>query len=675
VKKFVALWCFIAIAISFPGNAYHTKDAFPPTQFGIHSDGIDLINQFSSIDEFINECSAKGYSIILFNVIPWEYYFVSPTLKKLGWEFGWDMLSPLITKAHEKGIKVFADVQSLAWKVRESYPDWPGSAPSVQEVIDVVNELVSYGIDGISEEMFPAQWFSPVYKICNENGITYLHKGIPYDVVWFCGDNSTAFDAYAKCHVLMTEDYYMNDDLARNEIILSFASGLEKPCWIKSCPEGWALESITNMENVLLMRMIQHHPDYIFAMIYNRSDFEEFNPLSLLSISQDVIVEEEKPLCNMIVYLTNEAGTDENPKDMDPWQLLDISFSAIANGIMASGYKIVITQEPIKDADIYYVYTRGGWWDESNILDLSDEIVNLFNGNKTVFLEVGGVLPVSTPNWQIVRDKLGLDDTEFDVLCLVGEPIEGVYKNISYTHLSNDWFIMNEIKPENVKEGRILSTCQYDGNTYVLIIKKGNCVFINGAGLDMDVGFPISNIINNGIQSPSKCIATCGYVSTFYAVEDTYLRIKLPYDVHFLKWMKRNINGEITTGELQYDSNIGYTEFLQQGTILILKAEGNLSVKMICPEDALYINGKKIMPMKKPVIIGKITVEVEVVSNIDIKEVKFYVDDILKNVDIEEPYEWVWDERGLGRHKLHIVALDEVGNSDEIEKEVWVINL
>ena len=668
MKKFVALLCFISLAISFNGNGNHVKPLLP--QFGIHSDGIELIEQFSSIEEFVNECYAKGYSIILFNVIPWEYYFISPTLEKLGWEFGEDMLSPLITKAHEKGIKVFADVQSLAWKARESYPDWPGNVPSVQQIISVINELIDYGVDGISEEMFPAQWFFPVYKICKQNGITYLHKGIPYDVAWFCEDNSTVFDAYSNCHVLMTEDYYMNDDLARNELILSFASGLEKPCWIKSCPEDWALESVTNMENVLLMRMFQHHPDYIFAMIYNKSDFEEFDPLSLLAY-QNMTVEEEKPLCNVVVYLTNEAGTDDSPRDIDTWQLLDISFSAIANGIMASGYKIVITPLPI-NADMYYVYTRGKWWDESSILDLPEDIINLFHGNKTVFLEVGGVLPSSTPNWQIVRGKIGLDDVEYDTLCLVGEPIEGEYKGMPYTHLGDDWFIMNEIKPENVKDGEILSTCQYDGNTYALIIKKGNCIFINGAGLDMNAGFPISNIINDCLQFPSKCVITSGYVSTFYAVEDTYLKIKLPHNVSTLKWMKRSINGEVTDGRLQYDTS--YTDFLQKGTLLVLKAEGNISTKIICPENALYINGKKIMPLKKPIIIGGIAVEVMVESAIDVKEVEFYVDDVLKNTDDEEPYQWVWDEKGIGSHTLHVIALDMVGNSDGIEKEVWVMN-
>ncbi|MCD6331428.1 MAG: hypothetical protein J7L80_04435 [Thermoplasmata archaeon] len=669
MKKFVALLCFISLAISFNGNGNHVKPLLP--QFGIHSDGIELIEQFSSIEEFVNECYAKGYSIILFNVIPWEYYFISPTLEELGWEFGEDMLSPLITKAHEKGIKVFADVQSLAWKARESYPDWPGNVPSVQQIISIINELIDYGVDGISEEMFPAQWFFPVYEICKEKGITYLHKGIPYDVAWFCEDNSTVFDAYSNCHVLMTEDYYMNDDLARNEIIPSFASGLEKSCWIKSCPEKWALGSVENMENVLLMRMLQYHPEYIFAMIYNRSDFEEFDPSSLLTY-QDMMIEEKKPICNVVVYLTNESGTENNPGDIDPWQLLEISFSAIANGIMASGYKIVITPLPIKNADMYYIYTRGKWWDESSILDLPDEIINLFYENKTAFLEVGGVLPASTPNWQIVRSKIGLDNNEYDTLCLVGESIEGEYKDMPYTHLGDDWFIMNEIRPWNVKDGEILSTCDYDGDTYALIIKKGNFVFINGAGLDMDAGFPISNIINDCLQFPSKCIITSGYTSTFYAFDDTYLKIKLPYEVSDLKWMKRSINGEIKEGELEY--NTIYTDFLQKGTLLVLMAEGNISTKIICPEDALYINGKKIMPLKKPFIVGSITVKIEVNSNIEVKDVKFYVDDTLKKIDNDEPYEWTWNEKGFGKHSLAVIASDIAGNTDEIEKEIWMAN-
>jgi len=681
MKKVIALFLVLIVYSSFPGNATYKNHGVEKNsinyelKFGIHSDGVELIEDFDSIDEFVDSCYEKGYSIILFNALPWKYYFVSPTLNRLGWEFGEDLLSPMIERAHEKGIKVFVDVQSLAWKVREDYEDWPGNAPSTDDVVDIVNELISYGVDGISEEMFLSNWFLPVHNACSKSGVTYLHKGIPYDVAWFCNESSTAFEAYSNCDVLMTEDYYMNDDLARNCIIPSFASGLDKSYWVKSCPDDWALGSVTNMENVMMMRMVQYHPDYIFAMIYNKSDFDEFNPSILLPTIQDYMVDEEKPICNVVVYLTDEAGTNDDPKDMDPWQLLDVSFSAIANGIMASGYRIVITSEPMENADAYYVYTRGGWWDETNVLDLPDSIVNLFYGNKTVFLEVGGVLPVSTPNWKSIRSRIGISTNRiFDTIFDENHPIDGVYDGITYTHLSNAWFLFNNIKISDVW-GEILSTCSYRGNTYVLASRDGNRIFINGAGLDFNASFLISSILNDGLQSPSSCISTTGVVSTFYATDNASVHIKLPYNASSINWVKRDINGNMLDGDAPYDGNDGYTDYLTKGTLLILKLNSNISVSITRPSNALYINDREIIPLNKAIIFGGIAIDVDVASDMGIKEVDFYIDGNLKYGDSEPPYQWLWDEYAVGNHEIRVKAYDSQDNEAEDVVNIIIFNL
>ena len=682
MKKLIALFLISVMIFPLYGNANNGNHksaesealSYVP-QFGIHSDGVELIKDFDSMDEFVDSCYEKGYSIILFNALPWEYYFVSPTLNRLGWEFGEDLLSPMIERAHEKGIKVFVDIQSLAWKIREDFEDWPGNAPSTSDVVNIVSELISHGVDGISEEMFLADWFSPVYNICNENGVMYLHKGIPYDVAWFCNESSTAFEAYSNCSVLMTEDYYANDDLARNCIVPSFASSLNKPYWAKSCPEDWALGSITNMENVLLMRMVQYHPDYIFAMIYNRSDFDEFNPAFMPSLIQNYIVDEDKPVCDIVVYLTNEAGTDDSPKDFDPWQLLDVGFSAIANGIMASGYRIEITSEPMENADAYYVYTRGGWWDETNILDLPDSIVNLFYGNKTVFLEVGGVLPASTPNWKSIRSRIGIaSDKTFDTIFDENHPVDGVYDGIAYTHLSDNWFLFNNIKISDVW-GEILSTCSYEGNTYVLALRDGNRIFINGAGLDFNASFLISSILSDGLQSPSNCISATGLVSTFYATDDTPIHIKLPYNASSLNWTKRDMNGNVQSGNSPYDGNDGYMDYLPKGTLLILRSNGNISVSVTRPSNALYINDREIIPLNRAIIFGKIRIDVDVASDMGVKEVDFYIDGNLKYKCTGPPYQWLWDEHAVGNHEIEIKAYDSQDNKAEDALGITIFNL
>jgi len=174
--------------------------------------------------------------------------------------------------------------------------------------------------------------------------------------------------------------------------------------------------------------------------------------------------------------------------------------------------------------------------------------------------------------------------------------------------------------------GEVLSTCRYGGNTYVLASRDDNRIFINGAGLDFDAGFLISNILGDGLQSPSRCISTTGIVSTFYATDDTSLHVKLPYSPASVEWMKRGINGAVSSGNVPYDENEGYEDYLEGGTLLVLKITGNASVGITRPSDALYVNDREIIPLSGTIIIGGITIDADAASNTGIRNVEFYIE-------------------------------------------------
>jgi hypothetical protein len=90
----------------------------------------------------------------------------------------------------------------------------------------------------------------------------------------------------------------------------------------------------------------------------------------------------------------------------------------------------------------------------------------------------------------------------------------------------------------------------------------------------------------------------------------------------------------------------------------------------------LYLWGKEILPLKRTMIIGETTISTmahDESSGID--RVEFYVDDELKHTVSDEPFEWLWDERILGRHTLKAVAYDNAGNIAIVEQEVWIFNL
>jgi len=75
-------------------------------------------------------------------------------------------------------------------------------------------------------------------------------------------------------------------------------------------------------------------------------------------------------------------------------------------------------------------------------------------------------------------------------------------------------------------------------------------------------------------------------------------------------------------------------------------------------------------------IIGKIYVIVNASDNIGVESVKFYVDDIERDIDYEPPYIWLWDDQSMFfQYDLKVVARDYAGNQDTAMIKVWRVQI
>ena len=73
-------------------------------------------------------------------------------------------------------------------------------------------------------------------------------------------------------------------------------------------------------------------------------------------------------------------------------------------------------------------------------------------------------------------------------------------------------------------------------------------------------------------------------------------------------------------------------------------------------EKHLYLAGKEVRYLSylpKTIILGKIDIETEVngISG-EIEKVEFIIDGVLKHTDVEEPYQWSWNNRSFFRHDI-----------------------
>ncbi len=96
------------------------------------------------------------------------------------------------------------------------------------------------------------------------------------------------------------------------------------------------------------------------------------------------------------------------------------------------------------------------------------------------------------------------------------------------------------------------------------------------------------------------------------------------------------------------------------------------SVKITKPEKAIYLNNNKITPFFIPIIIGAIDIDVQATdAESGMKQVEFYIDNVLKSTDTTSPYSWTWSTMAFFSHTIKAVACDNAGNTATDEITVW----
>ena len=118
-------------------------------------------------------------------------------------------------------------------------------------------------------------------------------------------------------------------------------------------------------------------------------------------------------------------------------------------------------------------------------------------------------------------------------------------------------------------------------------------------------------------------------------------------------------------------------EFQTYETIVELaqnKSEGKPMIYIERPRGYLYIFDKEIAPFKLPIIIGKITVTADAYDEDGISKVEFCINDISKYNDTEQPYQWIWNEKAIGKHEIKVVAYDNEGNKADDRISVVIFN-
>jgi len=87
------------------------------------------------------------------------------------------------------------------------------------------------------------------------------------------------------------------------------------------------------------------------------------------------------------------------------------------------------------------------------------------------------------------------------------------------------------------------------------------------------------------------------------------------------------------------------------------------SVSITKPANGFYIGDTRILPIRKCIIIGQITIVANASGPLGITRVEFSIDGKLKATDTEAPYSWIWTTLSFSKHTITVTAYDNSGKS------------
>ena len=194
------------------------------------------------------------------------------------------------------------------------------------------------------------------------------------------------------------------------------------------------------------------------------------------------------------------------------------------------------------------------------------------------------------------------------------------------------------------------------------------------------------------LYEPDETLTACGYVVdavTLAPVKYAYVRYDWKDDEGHMysKFTSCDRSGfytiSIPPGSAQFlITSFGYNEFTTSWvdfneskniTWINVSISPEITIDIEKPLPGLYINDahktpfiskilKLLMPNIKPIIIGPITIEINITKNTSgVNRVEFYIDDIFQRSDNKEPYNYTWNKTAFFTHEIKVIAYDNAG--------------
>jgi PKD repeat protein len=125
-------------------------------------------------------------------------------------------------------------------------------------------------------------------------------------------------------------------------------------------------------------------------------------------------------------------------------------------------------------------------------------------------------------------------------------------------------------------------------------------------------------------------------------------------------WIIDDITCSIDSGEISIPILID-GKVKSEGTIIV----DNIPPEIVLhkPKNGVYIKGLRLFPFGHTIIFGGLPVEIDVIDNIEVNYVEYYVDGTLLSTIDKEPFSWYMNIRTFNaEHQLTVNVFDYAGN-------------
>lgn len=558
MKHFIRTLLAIFLAVCFAGRSDAQSSAetaaYNPAYWleGTTSYQRDMDKQaVAELNEMVGKAAQKGWNGLLYwgasrNGDKMNYYYKSPYLASQPWAvFERDGLTPLVSAAHQKGLKVMVNMEGV-----NTY-HWQQHHWTAASIEAAATDLAKTGVDAVFEECFETDQdvFVSLARTLRKNNVDYISGTDPMLL-----REPTFTKLWPETGTINIYNYYLKRDklygiatLAQHGSLgLGWAKYWNKPTsLISPMNRNWGINNDYTpavISYLCMIRALQFRMDnFIIFGGWNAFDPKQTDEW----IKKYVNKQETRPTMNIVVLLGN--GVNKPSSGEESWNRLFNSGDAITSGAFNAGYNIVVSDK-VLPADAYWIYTQGG-----NETELPKEVVDLFSTNKKVFLQASGELPSGAnlkAGWKAAYEQCGVnglkkfryaagtdgpseqslpEDQEIEI------PYTGYYKGKYLRFTGNDVQRGRDLRagtviPKDAMSGQELCSPNKTYGRGPYITGKNNKYLVTTTSLNWETAYPISDLLSGGGVTPSSNVwGIAGKnVTALLAIETTELELTIP---------------------------------------------------------------------------------------------------------------------------------------------------